>query len=258
MGVLCELARAEGNPQRVEPLAEPVCRYDRTSTLRNELQVSYIQCDRGGPGTTVASGLQPRRSIGHRLLNACTSLLWTRFEYAISCSIEIDEVDEVKAVEMDYPSLSYAMPSSIIRPIQPTIDTRRQTTSSSCPRIFQMLVIMQDKHSSIPLFPPFAPLIPFHTHPTYSCMHFPWANLDTYIPAPILICLTIFLSSTTSPLAFKICSNASKTRSKDDLAPFSCVKRAMAMLARRPRWRRVWNSAATEREGMWRAASKLA
>lgn len=89
MGVLCELARAEGNPQRVEPLAEPVCRYDRTSTLRNELQVSYIQCDRGGPGTTVASGLQPRRSIGHRLLNACTSLLWTRFDSRNGLSIPV-------------------------------------------------------------------------------------------------------------------------------------------------------------------------
>ena len=74
-------------------------------------------------------------------------------------------------------------------------------------------------------------------------------ELAFHIPAPTLICLTVFLSSTTNPLALKLCSSASNTRSKDGLAPLFCVKRAMAMLARRPRWRRVWNSAAMERGG---------
>lgn len=126
---------------------------------------------------------------------------------------------------------------------------------------FQRLVIMQNKtfvnyhyplHSALSapaLFPDSQVIRACRSHR---------AKSRTYIPAPILICLTIFLSSTTSPLALRICSNASKTRSKDDLAPFSCVKRAMAMLARRPRWRRVWNSAAMEREGMRSAARKLA
>lgn len=132
-----------------------------------------------------------------------------------------------------------------------------KTTSSSCPRIFQMLVIMQNKHSSIPLFSSFAPQL-LAVPQLISVSLFLLAKVSSYIPAPILICFTIFLSSTTSPRAFRICSSASKTRSKDDLAPFSCVKRAMAMLARRPRWRRVWNSAAMEREGMRRAASTLA
>lgn len=146
---------------------------------------------------------------------------------------------------------------SVIRPIQASVDTRSQTASSSCPRIIQMLVIMQNHLSSIPLCSPSTLQLLASPHLVDPRL-FLLTKLSNYIPAPILICLTIFLSSTTSPLAFKIWSNASKTRSKDDLAPFSCVKRAMAMLARRPRWRRVWNSAAIDREGIRRAASTLA
>ena len=75
----------------------------------------------------------------------------------------------------------------------------------------------------------------------------------THIPAPLRILFTVLLSSTTTPLSLSTRSSACMTRSKLDLAPFSCVKRAMAMFARRPRWRIVWNSTASEREGMWRA-----
>ena len=71
-----------------------------------------------------------------------------------------------------------------------------------------------------------------------------------HIPAPILICLTTTLSSITIPLLLSTSSSASIICSKLDFAPFSCVKRAIARLARRPRCRRVWNSAAREREGM--------
>lgn len=60
-----------------------------------------------------------------------------------------------------------------------------------------------------------------------------------HIPAPILICLTTALSSITILLLLSTSSSASIIRSKLDFAPFSCVKRAIARLARRPRCRRV-------------------
>lgn len=99
----------------------------------------------------------------------------------------------------------------------------------------------------------------FHTfHPPIFPFQLLVTGRNTYIPAPFLICLTTPLSSTTRPLALSNCSRASTTRSKLDFAPLSCVKRAIARFARRPRWRRVWNSAAMEREGMRRAISTLA
>lgn len=88
--------------------------------------------------------------------------------------------------------------------------------------------------------PPFSSPVQFQSRPHH-------------IPAPILILLTTASSSTTIPLLLSTSSNASTTLSKLLFAPFSCVKRAIAMLALLPRWSRVWNSAAREREGMWRA-----